>query len=113
MMRSLELPAGDDLVVAPKKKKKKKSKDKAKEKVTHPEVPDDRARPGSSSAKPEETTEPVPAADPSGVPDEETEQPKKKKKKKDKKDPSLEKFQLLEREAKAKEMARDVHRKLQ
>ena len=38
---------------------------------------------------------------------------KKKKKKKNKKDPSLEKFRLLEWEAKAKEMARDVHRKLQ
>ena len=97
-----------------KKKKKKKSKDKAKEEVPHPEVPDDGACPGSSSAKPEDTTEPMPATDPSGVPDEETEQPKKKKKKKkDKKDPSLEKFQLLEREAKAKEMAKDVHRKIQ
>ena len=109
-----ELPAGDDPVVPPKKKKKKKSKDKAKEEVPHPEVPDNGACPGSSSAKPEEAAEPMPAADPSGVPDEETEQPKKKKKKKkNKKDPGLEKFRLLEREAKAKEMARVVHRKLQ
>ena len=109
-----ELPTGDDPVVPPKKKKKKKSKDKAKEEVPHPEVPDDGACLGSSSAKPEKTVEPTPAADPSGVPDEETEQPKKKKKKKkDKKDPDLKKFRLLEWEAKAKEMARVVHRKLQ
>ena len=96
-----ELPTGDDPVVPPKKKKRKKSKDKAKEEVSHLEVPDDGACPGSSSAKPEEAVEPTPAADPSGVLDEETEQPKKKKKKKkDKKDPDLEKFRLLEREAK-------------
>ena len=70
--------------------------------------------PGSSSAKPEKAVESTPAADPSGILDEGTEQPKKKKKKKkDKKDPDLEKFRLLEQEAKAKEMARVVHRKLQ
>ena len=89
----MELPTGDDQVVPPKKKKKKKSKDKAKEEIPHPEAPDDGAHPGSSSARPEEAIEPTPAADPSGVPDEETEQPKKKKKKKkNKKDPDLEKF---------------------
>ena len=88
-----ELPTGDDPVMPPKKKKKKKSKDKAMEEVPHPEVPDDVACPGSSSAKPEETIEPMPAAVPSGIPEDETEQPKKKKKKKkDKKDADLEKF---------------------
>ena len=80
----------------PKRKKKKKNKDKTKEEVPVPEVPDDGACPGRSSAKPEETGEPTPAADPPGIPDEETEQPKKKKKKKKKKkskeDPGLEKF---------------------
>ena len=60
-----ELPAGDEPVVPPKKKKKKKDKNKTKEKVPDPEIPDDGARPGSSSAKPEEAVEPSPAADPS------------------------------------------------
>ena len=108
-----ELPTGGEPAMPPKRKKKKKSKDKAKEEVPVPEVPDDGAHPGSSSAKPEEAREPTPAADPSGILDEETEQPKKKKKKKNKKDPGLEKFREQEREAKAKEMAKTVHRKLQ
>ena len=90
-----------------------KDKNKTKEKVPDPEIPDDGARPGSSSAKPEEAVEPSPAADPSGIPDEETEQPKKKKKKKNKKDPDLEKFRQQERENRAKEMARVAHWKLQ
>ena len=110
-----ELPAGDDPAKPPKKKKKKKSKDKSLEEVPHPGVPDDGARPSSSTAEPEvEAVEPTPAAVPSGIPEEETEPPKKKKKKKkDKKDPQLEKFREQEREAKAKEMAKVVHRRLQ
>ena len=109
-----ELPTGDEPVMPPKTKKKKKSKDKAKEEVPVPDIPDDGACPGSSSAKPEETGEPTPAADPPGIPDEETEQPKKKKKKKkNKEDPGLEKFREQEQEAKAKEIAKNVHRKLQ
>ena len=89
-----ELPIGDEPVFPPKKKKKKKNKDKSKEEVPVPDVPDDGAHPSSSSAKPEEAMEPASAADPSGIPDEETEKPKKKKKKKKKhkKDPGLEKF---------------------
>ena len=75
-----ELPARDKPVVPPKRKKKKKNKDKAKEEVPIPKIPDDGAHPSSSSAKPEEAVEPTPAADPSGIPDKETEQPKKKKK---------------------------------
>ena len=96
-----------------KRKKKKKSKDKAKEEVPIPDIPDDGAHPGSSSAKPEEPGEPTLAADVPGIPDEETEQPKKKKKKKKKEDPGLKRFREKKREAKAKEMARNVHRKLQ
>ena len=92
-----ELPVEDESVVPPKKKKKKKSKDKSKEEVPDPDVPDDGAHPGSSSAKPEEAVEPKPAAGPSGVLDEETKQPKKKKKKKKhKKDPDLERFRQWE-----------------
>ena len=97
------------------RRKKKKNKDKSKEEVPVPDVPDDGARPSSSSAKPEEAMEPASAADPSGIPDEETEKPKKKKKKKKKKhkkDPGLEKFQEQEREAKAKEIARNLHQEL-
>ena len=107
-----ELPTGDEPVVPP-KRKKKKSKDKAKEEVPVPDRTDDGACPGSSSAIPEETGGHPPAADPPGVPDEETKQPKKKKKKKNKGDPSLEKFREQEQEAKAKEIARNIHRKLQ
>ena len=108
-----ELPTGGEPAMPPKRKKKKKSKDKAKEEAPAPEVPDDGAHPGSSSAKPEEAGEPTPAADPLRIPDEETEQPRKKKKKKNKKDPGLEKFREQEQEARAKEMAKNVHRKLQ
>ena len=110
----MEVPTGDEPVMPPKRKKKKKSKDKAKEEAPVPDIPDDGAHPSSSLAKLEEPGEPTPAADPPGIPDEETEQPKKKKKKKkNKKDPGLEKFREQEREAKAKDMARNVHQKLQ
>ena len=96
------------------KRRRRKARIKQRKRFPVPEVPDDGAHPSSSSAKPEETIEPTSAADLSGIPDEETEQPKKKKKKKkDKKDPGLEKFRQQERENKAKEMARAVHRKLQ
>ena len=107
-----EIPVEDEPVVPPKKKKKKKDKDKLKEEVPDPEVPDDRVRPGSSSAKPEETVKPKPAADPFGDPDEGAKQPKKKKKKW-KEDPDLEKFWQREWDNKAKEMAKIMHRKLQ
>ena len=110
-----EIPVEDKPVVPPKKKKKKKDKDRLKEEVPDPEIPDDGACPGSSSAKLEEIVKPKPAAGPSGDPDEGAKQPKKKKKKKKKRkeDPDLERFREQEREAKAKEMARTVHRKLQ
>ena len=111
-----EIPVKDEPVVPP-KKKKKKDKDRSKEEVPDPEIPDDGARPGSSSAKPEETVKPKPAAGPSGDLDEGAKQPKKKKKKKkqkkQKEDLDLERFREQEREARAKEMARTVHRKLQ
>ena len=112
-----EIPVEDKPVVPPKKKKKKKDKDRSKEEVPDLEIPDDGVCPGSSSAQPEETVKPKPAAGPSGDPDEGAKQPKKKKKKKkqkkQKEDPDLERFWEQEREARAKEMARTVHRKLQ
>ena len=109
-----ELPVGDEPVL-PLKKKKKKNKDKSKEEIPVPDVPDDGARLSSSSAKPEEAMGPMLATDLPGIPDEETEKPKKKKKKKKKKhkeDPGLKKFREQEREAKAKEIARNLHREL-
>ena len=110
----MELRTGDNPVKPPKKKKKKKSKDKSLEEVPHLEVPDDGARPSSSTAEPEvKAVEPTPATVPSGIPEEETEPlKKKKKKKKDKKDPDLKKFREQEWEARAKEMAKVVHRRL-
>ena len=109
-----EIPVEDEPVAPPKKTKKKKDKDKLKEEVPDPEIPDDGACLGSSSAKPEETAEPKPAADRSGDLDKGAKQPKKKKKKKKRKeDPDLERFWEQERENKAKEIAKAVHRKLQ
>ena len=116
----MEIPVEDEPVVPPKKKKKKKDKCRSKEEVPDPEIPDDGVRPGTSSAKPEETVKPKSAAGPSGDLDEEVEQPKEKKKKKkqkkqkkQKEDPDLERFREQEREARAKEMARTLHQKLQ
>ena len=118
-----EIPVEDEPVEPPKKKKKKKDKGRSKEEVPNPVIPDDGVRPVTSSAKLEEAVKPKPATGPSRDPDEEAEQPKKKKKKKkqkkqkeqkeQKEDPDLERFREWEREARAKEIARTVHRKLQ
>ena len=111
-----ELPNEDEPAGPPmKKKKKKKSKDKPKDEVPVPEAQDDGARPSTSTAEPEVVAEesmPVPAS--SKFPAEETKVPRKKKKKKQKKkEANLEKFQLEQWEAKAKEMAKVKHRKIQ
>ena len=93
-----------------KKKKKNKSKDKSKDETPVPEAQDDGAHGDNSAAKPEVVTEePVPVSAASGTPVEGTKVPKKKKKK----SAELEKFRLEQREAKAKEMARAKHRRLQ
>ena len=86
-------------------KKKKKNKD-PKEKGE-----DDEAHPSTSTVKPEDVADeatPVPAS--TEVPAEEIKAPKKKQKKEDAK---VEKFWLEQQEAKAKEMSKDKHRKLQ
>ena len=109
----MEIPVEDEPVEPP---KKKKDKGRSKEEVPDPVIPDDRVRLGTSSAKPVEAVNPKPATGPSGDSDEEAEQPKKKKKKKQKKhreDPDLERFREQDRKARAKEMARTLHRKLQ
>ena len=95
----------------PKKKKKKKniSKDRSKDKTPLLEAQDDRARADNPAAEPEVAAEePVPVTATSRTPVEGTKVPKKKKK-----SAELEKFQLEQREGKAKEMARAKHRKLQ
>ena len=74
------------------------------------EAQDDGACADNPTAKPEVVAEePIPVTATSGTPAEGTKVPKKKKKK----SAELEKFRLEQREAKAKEMARAKHRKLQ
>ena len=93
-----------------KKKKKNKSKDKSKDETPAPEAQDDGAHGNNSPAEPEVVTEePVLVSATSGTPVEGTKVPKKKKKK----SAELERFRLEQREAKAKEMARAKHRRLQ
>ena len=117
-------PHDDDITEVPdkdkpagplkKKKKKKKSKDDPKDEVPIQKGEDDGAHPSTSMVKPEDVadeTTPAPAS--TEVPAEETKAPKKKKKKQKKEDAELEKFWLEQREAKAKEMAKVKHRKLQ
>ena len=98
----------------PKKKKKKKKNPKdPKEAVPTRKGEDDGTRPSTSMVEPEDVADeamPVPAS--TEVPVEETKAPKKKKKQK-KEDAKLEKFRLEQQEAKAKEMSKDKHRKLQ
>ena len=92
-----------------KKKKKNKSKDRSKDETPVPEAQDDGARRNSPVAEPEAVAEepaPVPAS--SETLEEGNKVPKKKKK-----SAELEKFRLEQREAKAKEMARVKHQKLQ
>ena len=96
----------------PKKKKKKKKNKDPKEAVPTREGEDDGTRPSTSMVEPEDVADeatPVPA--PTNIPAEETKPPKKMKQKK--KDAELEKFRLEQREAKAKEMSKVKHRKLQ
>ena len=93
------------------KRKKKKNKD-PKEAVSTGKGEDDGARPSTSMAKSEDVAdEATPVLASTKVLVEETKAPKKKKQKKE--DAELEKFWLEQREAKAKEMSKDKHRKLQ
>ena len=106
-----EVPDGDRLAEPPKKKKKKKNKD-SKETAPSRKDGDDGAGPSTSMVELENVGDeatPIPTS--TKVPAEETKAPKKKKKQK--KDADLEKFRLEQREAKAKEMSKIKHRKLQ
>ena len=95
----------------PKKKKKKKNKD-PKEVVPTRKDEDEGTRPNTSTVKPKDVAdEATPAPAPTEVLAEETTVPKKKRKQK--KDADLEKFRLEQREAKAKEMSKVKHWKLQ
>ena len=97
----------------PKKKKKKKKNKDPEEAVPTRKGEDDGTHPSTSMVEPEDVADkatPVPAS--TKVLAEETKAPKKKKKQK-KEDAELEKFRLEQREAKAKEMSKDKHRKPQ
>ena len=97
----------------PKKKKKKKKNKDPKEAVPTRKGKDDGTRPSTSMVEPEDVAnEATPVLASTEAPAEETKAPKKKKKQK-KEDAELEKFWLEQREAKAKEMSKVKHRKLQ
>ena len=107
-----EVPDEDKLAKPPKKKKKKKKNKDSKEAAPTQKDGDDGAGPSTSMVEPEDVVDEatlVPAS--TEVPAEETKAPKKKKKQK--KDAELKKFRLEQREAKAKEMSKIKHRKLQ
>ena len=105
-----EVPDGDKPAEPPKKKKKKKKNKDLKETAPSRKDEDDGAGPITSMVEPENVGDeatPIPTS--TEIPAEET---KAHKKKKQKKDAELEKFQLEQREAKAKEMSKIKHRKL-
>ena len=108
----MEIPEEDKPAEPLKKKKKKKKNKDPEEAVPTRKGEDDGTRPSTSMVKPEDVADEatlVPAS--TEVPAEETKAPKKKKQKKE--DAKLEKFRLEQREAKAKEMSKDKHRKPQ
>ena len=106
-----EVPNEDKPAEPPKKKKKKKNKD-SKEAVPTQKDEDEGTQPSTSMVEPTDVAdEATLALAPTEAPAEETTALKKKKKQK--KDAELEKFRLEQREAKAKEMSKIKHRKLQ
>ena len=106
-----EVPDEDRPAKPPKKKKKKKNKD-SKEAVPTRKDEDEGTQPSTSTVEPKDVAgEAISAPAPTEVPAKETTVPKKKKKQK--KDANLEKFWLEQQEAKAKEMSKIKHRKLQ
>ena len=107
-----EVPDEDKPAEPPKKKKKKKKNKDSKEAVPTWKDKDEGTQPSTSTVEPKDVAdEATPAPAPTEVPAEETTVPKKKKKQK--KDAELKKFWLEQREAKAKEMSKIKHRKLQ
>ena len=107
-----EVPDEDKPAEPPKKKKKKKKNKDSREAAPTRKDGDDGAGPSTSMVEPEDVVDeatPVPA--PTEVLAGEAKAPKKKKKQK--KDAELEKFRLEQQEAKAKEMSKIKHQKLQ
>ena len=101
----------EDIPAGPPKKKKKKNKD-SRDAVPARKGKEDAAGPSTSMAEPEDVAdEATPVTESTEVPAEEAKTSKKKKK--HKKSADLEKFRLEQREAKAKEMSKVKHRKLQ
>ena len=106
-----EVPDKDKPAEPLKKKKKKKKNKDPKEAVPTWKGEDDGVRPSTSKVGAGDVADeatPVPAS--TEVPVEETKAPKKKKQKKD---AELERFWLEQREARAKEMSKEKHRKPQ
>ena len=92
-------------------RRKRQNKD-SKEAVPTQKDEDEGTQPSTSTVEPKDVAgEATSAPAPTEVPAEETIVPKKKKKQK--KDADLEKFRLEQREAKAKEMSKIKHQKLQ
>ena len=107
-----EVPDEDRPAEPPRKKKKKKKKKNSKEAVPIRKDEDEGTRPSTSTVEPKDVAdEATPASVPTEVRAEETTVPKKKKKQK--RGARLEKFWLEQQEAKAKEMSKIKHRKLQ
>ena len=108
----MEVPNEDKPAEPPKKKKKKKKTKDSKEAVPTRKDEDEGTRPSTLTVEPKDAADEATLAPvPTKVPVEETTAPKKKKKQK--KDAKLEKFWLEQREAKAKEMSKIKHQKLQ
>ena len=106
-----EVPDEDRPAEPPKKKKKKKKNKDLKEAVPTRKDKDEGTQPSTSTVEPKDVAgEATSAPAPTEVPAKETTVPKKKKQKKD---ADLEKFRSEQREAKAKEMSKIKHRKLQ
>ena len=107
-----EVPNEDKLAEPPKKKKKKKKNKDSKEAVPTRKDEDEGTWRSTSTVEPKDAADEATLAPaPTEVLAEETTAPKKRKKQK--KDAELEKFRLEQREAKAKEMSKIKHRKLQ
>ena len=104
-----EVPNEDKPAELPKKKKKKKKNKDSKEAVPTWKDEDEGIRLSTSRVEPKDVATPAPV--PTEVPAEET--TVQKKKKKQKKDAELKKFRLEQQEAKAKEMSKIKHQKLQ
>ena len=109
-----EIPDEGELAEPPKKKKKKRKNKDASKDVPPPESRDDGPQLSTSAAEPVvDADEPTPVPETCGTLEGGDKVPKKKKKKLKKKEAGLEKLKLEQQEAKAKQMAKAMHRPIQ